>query len=99
MTSIARLLFPRESLKDDEYDTYVMQVLTFGSTCSPASAQHVKNLNSDRYEHDQPLVSNAIKTKHYVDDYLQSFESETEAIIIVKGIISVHKQGGFTISN
>ncbi|XP_058817854.1 uncharacterized protein LOC131681160 [Topomyia yanbarensis] len=81
----------------DHPQVYVMDVATFGSTCSPASAQFVKNLNADEFATEYPRAAVAIKNNHYVDDYLDSFESVNEAIAVVNEIKLVHSKGGFTL--
>lgn len=72
-----------------------MDVATFGSTCSPASAQYVKNINACEYEKQYPQAAAAIKYGHYVDDYLGSFQTIEEAIRVVNEIKLVHSKGGF----
>ncbi|XP_053685875.1 uncharacterized protein LOC128735413 [Sabethes cyaneus] len=76
---------------------YVMDVATFGSSCSPASAQHIKNLNADEFASEYPRAAAAIKNKHYVDDYLDSFQTNEEAIQVVNEVKLVHSKGGFTL--
>lgn len=58
---------------------YVMQVMTFGATCSPACAQFVKNKNAEKFQKESPIAARAIVKNHYVDDYLDSFDNYTEA--------------------
>ncbi|XP_053686353.1 uncharacterized protein LOC128735899 [Sabethes cyaneus] len=65
--SAQRFLF--QSPKDNELQVYVMDVLTFGSTCSPSSAQFVKNLNVSQFAEEFPEAAAAIVDHHYVDDY------------------------------
>lgn len=79
--------------------TMAMQVLTFGSTCSPASAQYVKNLNATEYKSQYPDAYKAIVENTYVDDWLQSFETEEKAIETTKNVITVHAKAGFEIRN
>lgn len=78
---------------------YVIDVATFGSTCSPSSAQFVKNTNAREYSEEFPRASTAIIKYHYVDDYLDSFETIEEAIEVVKQVKSIHSKGGFNLRN
>ena len=81
----------------DHMQEYVMDVATFGSTCSPASAQYVKNSNAQEYREKFPRAAKTIIDNHYVDDYLQSFTTVAEAIEVVKEVKHVHSKGGFTL--
>ncbi|XP_062703871.1 uncharacterized protein LOC134286288 [Aedes albopictus] len=90
-----RFLF-REHVTDPPI-IYVMDVATFGSTCSPASAQYVKNLNAEEFAEEYPRAAEAIVNKHYVDDYLDSFETISEAVSVVNEVKLVHARGGFTL--
>lgn len=56
-----------------------MDVATFGATCSPAIAQHVKNTHAKDFEKDHSRTVEGIVFSHYVDDYLDSFATEDEA--------------------
>ncbi|XP_062710279.1 uncharacterized protein LOC134288687 [Aedes albopictus] len=77
----------------------LMDVLTFGSTSSPSSAQFVKNKNAKEYESQFPRAAEGIMKCHYVDDYLDSFESEEEASLVARQVRQVHLNGGFEIRN
>ncbi|XP_055588827.1 uncharacterized protein LOC129741145 [Uranotaenia lowii] len=70
---------------------YLMDVATFGSTCSPASAQFVKNRNAEIHAQLYPEAATAIIRDHYVDDYLASFESEEEALRVSRDVRLVHE--------
>ncbi|XP_058817214.1 uncharacterized protein LOC131680519 [Topomyia yanbarensis] len=83
----------------DRPEIYVMDVATFGSTCSPASAQYVKNINAEEFAEQYPRASTAIQKKHYVDDYLDSFPTIQEAIEVVNDVKAVHLKGGFELRN
>ncbi|XP_062538743.1 uncharacterized protein LOC134207018 [Armigeres subalbatus] len=78
---------------------YLMDVATFGSTCSPASAQFVKNRNAEQHRELYPEAAKAIVDDHYVDDYLASFSSEEEAAKIASEVRYVHNNGGFQLHN
>ncbi|XP_055614781.1 uncharacterized protein LOC129761103 [Toxorhynchites rutilus septentrionalis] len=78
---------------------YVMDVATFGATCSPASAQFVKNLNAKEHAQQYPQAAQRIVDNHYVDDYLDSFGDEKEAKKIAAEVRTIHLQGGFVLRN
>ncbi|XP_055585136.1 uncharacterized protein LOC129737987 [Uranotaenia lowii] len=80
-------------------EVYTMDVATFGSACSPCSAQYIKNLNAKDYEDKYPDAAEAIINGHYVDDYLDSKDTEEQIISLTNDIRFVHRQGGFEIRN
>ncbi|XP_058449077.1 uncharacterized protein LOC131429043 [Malaya genurostris] len=87
-------------LRDDPNQNpqvYFMNVATFGSASSPCSAQFVKNLNATEYADRYPEAADAIIRKHYVDDYLDSVDTEEEAIRRAREVTFVHSRGGFVI--
>lgn len=85
----------RNNDADARPDTYIMEVMTFGSTCSPASAQHVKNANAAEYATTCPAAVDAILNKHYVDDFVCSFANAEEAINVTSSVVDIHRRGGF----
>lgn len=84
---------------DAEPQIYVMDVATFGSTCSPCSAQFIKNLNAEEYACQYPEAATAITKRHYVDDYYDSADTVAEAAKLAKDVKLVHSKGGFHIRN
>lgn len=80
-------------------EIFLMDVATFGSTCSPSSAQFIKNTNADEYADKYPRAVEAIKCRHYVDDYFDSFDTSAEAIKVASEVKTIHEKGGFEIRN
>lgn len=78
-------------------DVYQMDVMTFGATCSPTSAQYVKNRNALEHENEFPEAAEAVRKMHYVDDYVASFTTEEEAARITADVVEVHRRGGFVL--
>ncbi|XP_062538350.1 uncharacterized protein LOC134206636 [Armigeres subalbatus] len=87
----------------NEYTTepcdYVMQVVTFGATCSPSTALYVLNKNASRFEDAYPTAVDAICRRHYVDDMLTSVDTEEQAIQLAHDVRYIHSQGGFHMRN
>lgn len=84
---------------DGLIDVYVMQVMTFGATRSPSSAQYVKNINAKRFLRTHPRAVKSIVDHHYVDDLLDSVDTIEEVIKLVKDVRTIHQQGRFEIRN
>ncbi|XP_053691074.1 uncharacterized protein LOC128739603 [Sabethes cyaneus] len=78
---------------------YIMNVVTFGATSSPSSAQFIKNQNALEFADRFPRAAQAILKCHYVDDYLESFENIREAQEVSADVRFVHSKGGFEIRN
>ncbi|XP_055597343.1 uncharacterized protein LOC129747259 [Uranotaenia lowii] len=76
-------------------ETFVMDVATFGSTCSPASAQYVKNRNAADFVDQFPRAVNGIMHGTYVDDYYDSFEQLEEAEQVALQVQTIHSRAGF----
>lgn len=75
-----------------------MCVMTFGAKCSPVCAQFVKNYIAEKFATDE-VTRTAITKKFYVDDYLDSTDTEENALEIILNIQSVLSSGGFEIVN
>ncbi|XP_055914878.1 uncharacterized protein LOC129948078 [Eupeodes corollae] len=80
-------------------EDYAMNVLTFGATCSPYCADYVKNKNAMEHSEKFPRAAEAIIRNHYVDDFLDSFDTPEEAMRITNEVIYIHQQAGFEIRN
>ncbi|XP_074026443.1 uncharacterized protein [Leptinotarsa decemlineata] len=62
-------------------------------------AQFVKNKNAEEFSSKFTEAARAIIDKHYVDDYLDSAETEEEAIQLILEVIKIHDEAGFEIRN
>ncbi|XP_055590641.1 uncharacterized protein LOC129742723 [Uranotaenia lowii] len=92
-----RFLFREDQQQPPQ--VYVMDVATFGATCSPCIAQYVKNRNAMEYASEFPLAAEDIIKDHYMDDYLKSVDTADEAVELVNQVRLVHSKGGFEIRN
>ncbi|XP_055604350.1 uncharacterized protein LOC129752600 [Uranotaenia lowii] len=79
--------------------TFVMDVATFGATCSPCSAQHIKNHNAREFADRYPEASAAVIYNHYVDDYFDSTNTVEQAVQRATEVKYIHSKGGFEIRN
>nr|XP_043066509.1 uncharacterized protein LOC122321147 [Drosophila bipectinata] len=80
-------------------ENYAMQVMPFGASCSPSCAQYVKNRNAESFKKEYPRAVKCILENHYVDDMLDSVDTEEEAISLARQVHYIHLQGGFLIRN
>lgn len=78
---------------------FEMQVLVFGAACSGFCAQYIINKNADRFQEAIPEAVESIKMSHYVDDLLDSSNTEEEALCLAQKIKEIHADGGFEIRN
>ncbi|XP_016967096.1 uncharacterized protein LOC108035861 [Drosophila biarmipes] len=89
--------YARELQQDEDRDpaVYEMNVMTFGATCSPRAAHYVKTVNALKFRDSDPRVVNAIIDQHYVDDYVDSFATESEPISVSTRVKVIHAEAGF----
>lgn len=78
---------------------YQFNVMTFGSKCSPSSAQFVKNTNAAEYEVEFPIAAKSIIDNHYVDDMLDGARTVQDAIKLINDVKYIHSQAGFELRN
>ncbi|XP_053968619.1 uncharacterized protein LOC128870047 [Anastrepha ludens] len=80
-------------------DTYVMTVVTFGAACSPSLANFIKNKNASRFINENASAVGAIHRNMYVDDWLQSVDTQKELIDLALQVKHIHGEGGFEMRN
>lgn len=85
----------RNNDRNRDPDEYVMSSLIFGSKASPTSALFVKNKNAEDFKKSMPEAVWSIQNSSYVDDFLDSFETQNIAIKTVKDIEVINSKGGF----
>lgn len=72
-----------------------MTSMVFGAACSPTSAQFVKNINAKNFEQKYPEAAKVILENHYVDDYVASFSTVSDAVRVTRDVVEIHKQASF----
>lgn len=80
-------------------DVYAMTVMIFGSRCSPAAAQYVKNFNANQFGATHPRAVEAVIQNHNVDDLMDGENSIEDTIRLAKDVQMIHSSGGFEIRN
>ena len=81
--------------RKSEPDTSIMQAMIFGAVSSPFCAQYIKKLNAEKYIDKWPRAYQAVRYNHYVDDYLDSTDTEEEAIELIKQVQEINESGSF----
>ncbi|XP_034836290.2 uncharacterized protein [Maniola hyperantus] len=76
---------------------YKMVSLIFGARSSPFLAHSVRNANARDFTQTHPRALRAITENHYMDDLVDSYDTEQEAMETAKEINFVHEQAGFTL--
>ncbi|XP_047518171.1 uncharacterized protein LOC125058190 isoform X1 [Pieris napi] len=95
---VAQKFLWRGENRDKPPKEYVMTSLIFGAKSSPFLAHSVRDYNASCYRTTHPNAHNAITKNHYMDDYVDSFDTEDEAIKTMQEVIEVHSYAGFTLA-
>ncbi|XP_057373118.1 uncharacterized protein LOC130693971 [Daphnia carinata] len=78
--------------------TYQMTVHVFGAISSPTSCIFALNRTADDYRSQFPDVADSVRRNFYVDNYLDSFNSEDEVIKGSRQMKSLLQLGGFNLT-
>ncbi|XP_037030375.1 uncharacterized protein LOC119070165 [Bradysia coprophila] len=89
----------RDGNANKEPEVFVVNVLTFGSNCSPAVAQFVKNKNAKEFEREFPKAVEAITKNHYVDDMIERAHDVDSAVQLIKNVQFIHRHANFELRN
>lgn len=76
-----------------------MKALTFGISCAPCIAHFVRNKNADEFINLYPRAVKAIQSYHYMDDFIDSVDTEEEAKELAVQVRTIHASGGFHMRN
>ncbi|CAG7727180.1 unnamed protein product, partial [Allacma fusca] len=74
---------------------FLMTSMMFGTKSSPSSALFVKNQNAQDFSEQYPEAAEAIINNHYMDNYLDSFQTVEEAMKRYEEVFKIHSYGGF----
>ena len=76
-----------------------MAVHLFGATSSPSVASYaLRRTAEDRKNTVAPEAVETVLRNFYVDDCLKSVSTEKEAVVLVKDLQNLCKEGGFTLT-
>ncbi|XP_041632480.1 uncharacterized protein [Drosophila kikkawai] len=78
---------------------FVMRAMTFGICCAPCIAHYVRDKNAQEFKDHCPRAFESITEAHYVDDLIDSYTDDSEAIAVTTKVRDIHAEGGFTIRN
>ena len=77
--------------------TFEFSRVVFGITCSPFLAQFVSKFNAKLHKNQFQLAAETIQESTYVDDVLDSVDSEEKAILLCKQLIQMWDLANMTI--
>ena len=79
-------------------DTYQMRVHVFGAASSSCAVNYALQKCAADNELEFPEAAAAVNSRFYVDDYLDSLDTEEEAEAMVASLTSLLKRGGFDLT-
>ncbi|KAH8310168.1 hypothetical protein KR067_003598, partial [Drosophila pandora] len=89
----------RNGENDRPPDTFVMQVMTFGASCSPSLANFILKKNAEQFGDNCPDAIRTICQNTFVDDWLESVDTDDEMIQLANNVKMIHAKGGFEMRN
>ena len=79
-------------------DTYQMQVHVFGAASSSCAVNFALQRCAADNELEFPEAAAAVRSRFYVDDYLDSMETTDEADTMIASLTSILRRGGFELA-
>ena len=76
-------------------DVYQCERRIFGECSAPACANYTVLVNAEEQREEFPQAAASLENNRYMDDTLDSVESEEEAACLCKNLSEVMKRGGF----
>ena len=80
-----------------EPDVYVIERVNMGDTPAPAISSEAIYQTANKFETDSPRAAQLLKVSSYVDDLIDSFESESTAKAIAQETEEMLEKGGFKV--
>ncbi|XP_062537847.1 uncharacterized protein LOC134206171 [Armigeres subalbatus] len=99
ITMIGDIMEMFHQLRLRREDRYSQLLLWLGENGNPLKTFVIDVATFAEHAEQYPRAAEAIERRHYVDDYLQSLDSEEETCRVVEEVKLVHQRGGFTIRN
>ena len=97
--SVLRYLWWTDLDFDKDPSIFEMMVHIFGATSSPSvccyALRRTADDNKDKYS---ATAQNAVKTNFYVDDFVASFDDETNATDVCHEVVNLVGEGGFKLT-
>ncbi|GBP17520.1 hypothetical protein EVAR_74114_1 [Eumeta japonica] len=78
---------------------FIMRAITFGLNCAPCIAHYVRNVNAEKFKEQYPRAVQSILHHHYMDDLIDSEDTEEAAVSLAKQVSEIHDAAGFYIRN
>ncbi|XP_044573274.1 uncharacterized protein LOC116656444 isoform X2 [Drosophila ananassae] len=79
--------------------TFVMRSMTFGICCAPCIAHYVRDKNAEAFKDTNPRAYESITKAHYMDDLIDTYNNDSEAVSVASAVKHIHANAGFTIRN
>lgn len=83
----------------NEIEQHQMKVMILLDKSSPSSVHYVIKRNAQEFQKHFSRAVSAILNQNYLDDYLDSADTEQEALNFILSVIQVHTKSGFRFRN